>query len=1058
MLNEINIEENNESEQNDFQLENKLIFGRFKVKRKLGEGSFAKIYIGINTSDRKNEKVVIKLEQKNNSPSLLQTEASILYLLKGFGIPLLKAFGIYDGYYVLVESLLGKSLKRILSDEGGKLSKKDCCMIAIQIIDRLEFIHSKYFIHRDIKPENLLIGDPDIYNIYLIDFCLAKKYRSSRTKKHVNFTTPKKFSGSMRYASCNSLEGVEQSRRDDLESTGYTILYLFNGKLPWQNLKTKSKDIKLRQVYKMKKFLEPEKLCENLPSEMTEYMEYVLNLKFEEKPDYDRLRFYFNNILKKLGTSNDMYFNWIKDEKILKEIDEINNKNYKKGCTVKRKRTPESRIFKKLLINSLEREKNFNTIQKTYDISKKKEYINFQFTEPHQINLSSDANLKLNINRNISDNTLINLKNKNNQLYEFGLNNTISKNERILKKEMTVNEVCLGKIKEKFNINNEINPGDTIEERYNTLNNNFIRRERFITESSEQKIGRLNSHFFNSFNENIGNNNVNYRLCLKQTYLKNKKQNNGKKKLTVSEPKYNNRELLNLNSSNYGNNYFINNNHKTLILNNNNLDKLRINTTLKNDKVSGAINFNNKTNINLKFSKNNYLNDLENNNICYNKDNNGSELINNFNTYNSNLTTRKASKENICNGSSTKIYYNYSNIKNKFNLNDLETINSYNFSNLRNEKDFNTHNSFNYTNLEINNNQTNNTDKYNNTQIKPIFQRYRTIISVYRKNTNPANKKLTHLNYQQKLTKQNNCLNNHKSNSTNNIISKKLNKINLYNSYNIMNVRKSLLNNQQRNNKTEFINPFERCNFVDSKNINKNRRYNSCTSHNILSNNMIKRYNNNIINKGVQNNINYKNVNIIKNGQTKKSIVSNINNINFQEQINNNMNQNALTSLQYKKNDNYSNGNNYKNKAMSEMIKKCPEKNNDFYDKKRTIQTRINNPDDRISNRINNNLKIQRLIKKRIERNKELVNKNINIKSYSKEKQTIENNKTFQQNYINNYNNYHSNILLTDIINNEGNQFKINNKEFIMKNNINMNGRYETINAEAFATLDLSDI
>ena len=153
-----------------------LIFGKFSLIKQIGEGSFGKVYLGLNKKTQ--ESVAIKLELKSNPVCFLESEALYLFKLKSVGIPQLKAFGRNKTYNILVESLLGESLLNILNRYNKNLPLKDSLMIAIQVIERLEFLHSKYLIHRDIKPANFLIGIDDPYIIYIIDFGLCKKYRS----------------------------------------------------------------------------------------------------------------------------------------------------------------------------------------------------------------------------------------------------------------------------------------------------------------------------------------------------------------------------------------------------------------------------------------------------------------------------------------------------------------------------------------------------------------------------------------------------------------------------------------------------------------------------------------------------------------------------------------------------------------------------------------------------------------------------------------------------------------------------------------------------------------
>ena len=143
-----------------------LIFGKFKLLRKIGEGSFGNVYLAMNVKTM--ELVGIKLEPQSNPILFLKSEAIFLFMLKDVGIPKLKGFGKNRKYNILIETLLGDSLSKILKKYKMKLPLKDTLMVAIQVIERLEYLHSKYLIHRDIKPENFLIGYDDPYIIYLL--------------------------------------------------------------------------------------------------------------------------------------------------------------------------------------------------------------------------------------------------------------------------------------------------------------------------------------------------------------------------------------------------------------------------------------------------------------------------------------------------------------------------------------------------------------------------------------------------------------------------------------------------------------------------------------------------------------------------------------------------------------------------------------------------------------------------------------------------------------------------------------------------------------------------
>ena len=126
-------------------------------------------------------------------------------------------------------------------------------MIIDQILQRIEYLHSKNLLHRDIKPDNFLIGRGKKSNvIYAIDFGLSKKYKDSRTGLHIPYRDGKDLTGTARYASINTHLGVEQSRRDDIESLGYMMIYLMKGHLPWQGMVNSNPKKKYERIKKLK--------------------------------------------------------------------------------------------------------------------------------------------------------------------------------------------------------------------------------------------------------------------------------------------------------------------------------------------------------------------------------------------------------------------------------------------------------------------------------------------------------------------------------------------------------------------------------------------------------------------------------------------------------------------------------------------------------------------------------------------------------------------------------------------------------------------------------------
>jgi len=303
---------------------NKKYFSKYKAIKKLGEGSFGKVYKAVY----KGEYYALKFESHSDGQNLLEGEATIMSYLKGPNIPLIKSFGFSGDYNILVMQLLGQSLEDIFN-KREKFSIKTTAMLGYQILNVLQFIHDKHIIHRDIKPDNFVMGLNE-YNaiLYLLDFGLAKKYRSSKTLVQYPYIKKKKLTGTARYASIHALEEMEQSRRDDLESAGYVLMYFIRGNLPWQGLKIKTKDNRYQKILDKKKATTSEELCANFPIEFKQYIDYTRNLGYSENPDYEKLRKNFINVVKKTLRENfDFIYDWTTkgDIKKRKNIDDIIN-------------------------------------------------------------------------------------------------------------------------------------------------------------------------------------------------------------------------------------------------------------------------------------------------------------------------------------------------------------------------------------------------------------------------------------------------------------------------------------------------------------------------------------------------------------------------------------------------------------------------------------------------------------------------------------------------------------------------------------------------------------
>ena len=613
----------------EFLEENKIIFKKYIPLKKIDNGAFGNIYSVVRKTDKK--LFAMKTEKANSSQKTLESEAYYLYNLQGgFGFPKLITFGHTKKFNILIETLLDKSLYKLFVKNKTKCNIIDICLIGIQILDRLEFIHSKDLIYRDIKPENFLIGKDDPNVIYVVDFGLCKKYRSSKTGKHILPKITGKFNGTLIYASPNVIKGKESSRRDDLISLGYMLIYLLKRKLPWES---SFKDLDKSKYFELIYLKETDgcnELFKNIPKEFTEYIKYTRSLKFEENPDYSYLRSLFNKILFVLDLDyKKLNFSWVNsiDKKLLGNPRNNSSK----------KTTPQRRILKNIESKkNLNKNKNQQTL--SYNNIKNNEFNNISvnngytkaITEFNKYSNNASNNDKIISERIFLNNNDISFNNIYSEKVFLNNNNIFFKNIKPF--------ISLGNMN--YNLENE-----------KKENNKYIKKN------------KKNNHIINFNTSNVISEQINF-----SNYQINKNSHNNYIIL-------NNKKKEKLNKNNiesksplikYKNNYYF-------TMNNSNISNKIINQ-LSNTKNSSFVIKKNFNKININNNQNNYIIPDLSNNITYR-----SPLFINNNILNNQKINDMS---NMKNNNSLKSYKRIKVIKNNLK-NTIKELNNSNMSNNR---------------------------------------------------------------------------------------------------------------------------------------------------------------------------------------------------------------------------------------------------------------------------------------------------------------------------------------------------------------------------------------